>query len=161
MIQGALGWCSLLGLALSLGCSGGDTTLERRGGPLPDASSGGSAGASGEGSAGDASASAIPPCVLDVIVAKCQRCHGDPRQNGAPVSFFTVDDFQAPYFDTKFKWWEIAIDRVESDVMPFVALNDPPTNLMPPVQPLTAEEKATLLAWLRAGALPDDGTQCQ
>jgi hypothetical protein len=44
--------------------------------------------------------------------------------------------------------------------MPYVALNDPPTSLMPPVEPLTAEEKATLLAWLEQGAEPEGGTDC-
>jgi hypothetical protein len=44
--------------------------------------------------------------------------------------------------------------------MPPVALNQPPTNLMPPVEPLTADEKTTLLGWLEQGAKPVGGTDC-
>lgn len=39
--------------------------------------------------------------------------------------------------------------------MPFVVLNTLPEPIMPPVEPLTADEKATLLAWLKAGASAD------
>lgn len=52
------------------------------------------------------------------------------------------------------------LDAVAKDFMPFVALNEPPTNLMPPVEPLTVDEKATLLGWLEQGALPEGGTDC-
>jgi hypothetical protein len=31
---------------------------------------------------------------------------------------------------------------------------------MPPVEPLTASEKATLLGWLKQGALAEGGTDC-
>ncbi len=114
------------------------------------------------GAAGDASAGGLVPyCdALQVVKDKCQRCHGDPLTHGAPVRFLSFEDFQEPYFTTEFKWWEVAADRVESDVMPFVALNDPPTSLMPPVEPLTADEKVTLLGWLKQGAKPEGGTDC-
>jgi hypothetical protein len=49
---------------------------------------------------------------------------------------------------------------VERDFMPYVALNEGDDPIMPPVEPLTGDEKATLLAWLRQGALPLDGTAC-
>jgi hypothetical protein len=150
----ALVGCLVTAVALATGCSG-NHSLERKGGPLPDTSDGGSEGMSG----GDAPG-AIPGCVLDVIENKCQRCHGDPRKHEAPVAFFTVNDFQARYFQTAAKWWEVAAERVEADVMPFVALNDPPNPVMPPVEPLTPDEKVTLLAWLKAGALPDAGNVC-
>jgi hypothetical protein len=75
-------------------------------------------------------------------------------QHGAPVALLTVDDFQARYFDSDSKWWEVAAQQVESDAMPFVVLNTLPEPIMPPVEPLTADEKATLLGWLKAGALP-------
>ena len=44
--------------------------------------------------------------------------------------------------------------------MPYVALNEPPFSLVPPVEPLTADEKDTLLGWLKQGALPEGGTNC-
>jgi hypothetical protein len=149
--HGVVAGFALLGLALALAtaCSGSDTNLERKGGPLPDMSAGGAGG------------TAVPLCAaLDVVRAKCQRCHGEPRQNGAPISFLTAADFQGQYFETQFKWWEVAADRVDTGAMPFVALNDPPTSLMPPVEPLTATEKATLLGWLKQGAKTEGGTDC-
>jgi hypothetical protein len=44
-------------------------------------------------------------------------------------------------------------DAVASDYMPYVTLK-----LDPPVEPLSCEEKATLLAWLDAGAPPPPET---
>jgi hypothetical protein len=44
--------------------------------------------------------------------------------------------------------------------MPDLAQNDPPASLMPPVEALTDEEKATLLDWLEQGAVPEGGTDC-
>jgi hypothetical protein len=144
-----------LGSVLAVGCSS-DTSLDRKGGQMPDTSDGGSPAG---GSGGEASLP-IPSCVLEVVQSKCQRCHGDPLANGAPVPFLTVDDFQSRYFETDLKWWEVSVDRVRADVMPFVALNDLPNPPMPPVEPLTADEKATLLGWLERGALADDADAC-
>jgi hypothetical protein len=70
------------------------------------------------------------------------------------------------YEDTQAGWTlekdvhDVMLDAVGRDFMPYVALNDPPTSLMPPVEPLTEEEKATLLGWLMQGALPEGGTDC-
>lgn len=120
-----------------MGCSEGDDTPH-------DTGDGGSAGTSqGE---------AMPDCVRQIVEAKCQRCHGDPLTNGAPAPFFTATDFQAQYFDTEFKWWEISAERVDADTMPMVALNDSPNPPNPPIEPLTPGEKATLLDWLERGA---------
>jgi hypothetical protein len=149
----------LLLLTLAVGaCASDDAELQRRGGPLPDAMEDppeAAAGAAGVGGGG------VPFCAaLEVIRAKCQRCHSDPPQNGAPVPFLTYEDTQASYFDTDRKWSEMMLNAVTKGFMPFVRLNDPPTSLMPPVQPLTDEEKATLLDWLEQGALPEGGTDC-
>lgn len=129
---------------LALACSSDGSTD-------PNDPSGGGTGGGGQ---------PIPGCVLQVIQDKCQRCHGDPLQHGAPVAFFTVDDFQARYFESDSKWWQIAASQVEDDSMPFTALNTLPEPIMPPVEPLTADEKATLLGWLKAGAMPDDDDAC-
>lgn len=156
-------------LGFTAGCSDGDYTLERKGGPFPTSPVtdpvGGSEGSGGSApsDAGAGGAGEVPVefcAALNVVRAKCQRCHGDPQQNGAPVAFLTVDDFQEPYFNTEFKWWEIAADRVEKDAMPYVELNDPPTSLMPQVERLTVDEKSTLVGWLKQGALPEGGTDC-
>lgn len=143
-------WC------LGAACSSGDYELERKGGPLPpdpDMSLGGSGGSSADGP--------IAFCdALTVIRNKCQRCHGDPLQNGAPVPFLTYDDLQQPYGDSELKWWEIAVGMVDRDVMPYVALNGTPGLVGGTVEPLTESEKATLLGWLKQGALPEGGTEC-
>jgi hypothetical protein len=145
-------------LALSFGCSSGDTKLERRGPPL--GGSGGSGGSAVVAQGGDGD-QLIPFCdALAVIRARCQRCHQDPPQNTAPVKFITYEDTQAQYFDTNEQWWQVMQGVVDRDFMPYLGLNGPPTNLMPPVQPLTAEEKATLLGWLNQGAMPVGGTEC-
>lgn len=146
--------------ALTFGCSGSDTKLERRGGPLPV----GSAVADGAGGAGGAGGADSGPPVsfceaLTVIRAKCQRCHQDPPQNGAPVPFLGYEDTQAPYVDT-LKYSDIMLVAVERDFMPYVALNDRDDPIMPPVEPLTGDEKTTLLTWLEQGALPVGGSDC-
>jgi hypothetical protein len=162
--------------ALSIACSSDDPTVERRGGPLPPDGAAGkvAAGSGGEdnlggsppsgnsGAAGDASSGAlISFCdALAVMQAKCQRCHGDPRRNGAPVPFLTYEDTQAQYGSSGVSYADVMSSVVESDIMPYVILNEPPTSLMPPVEPLTVEEKATLLGWLEQGAKPEGGTDC-
>jgi hypothetical protein len=145
-------------IALVAGCASDDPDLERRGGPLPDPSGD---GGSGQGTAGSDSGPIVPFCdALAVIRAKCQRCHGDPVAHGAPVSFLTYEDTQGPYYTTDSRWWEVMITAVTKDFMPYVALNEPPTSIMPPVEPLTPDEKATLLGWLHQGAKPEGGTDC-
>ncbi len=140
----------VLAAIMTFGCSGGDTSLERRGGPLPDDDVGGTD-----------SGPTVPFCdALQIIRAKCQRCHQDPPKNGAPVPFLTYEDTQARYGTTEIKYSEVMVSAVEKDFMPFVAANDPPNPIMPPVEPLTAEEKATLLGWLKQGALPAGGATC-
>ncbi len=169
MLPGIARFAAPLALAIfvAIGCSGGDYVLERRGGPFPTApvvdappAGEGAAGAGEPGGAGGAAA-LIPFCdALGVIRNKCQRCHGDPITNAAPVPFLTYEDLQAQYYDTDQQWWQVAIDKVERDVMPFVALNDSPSLVGGTVQPLGADEKATLLGWLKQGALPVGGTAC-
>jgi hypothetical protein len=92
--------------------------------------------------------------------SKCQRCHTDPPVNGAPVPFLTYEDTQAQYYASDEKWSDAMVGPVTRGFMPYVALNDPPTSLMPPVEPLTDDEKTTLLTWLKQGALPEGGTDC-
>lgn len=115
----------------------------------------------GSPSVAEGGASAVSYCdALKVVQDKCQRCHSMPPQNGAPIPFITWEDFQEPYGNSGETYGQYAVGLVERGAMPFVVLNDPPTNLMPPVEPLTDDEKATLLAWLRQGAQPLGGTDC-
>jgi hypothetical protein len=153
----------LLASVVSLGCSSDDPSVERRGGPLPTPNPDGSAGETSVGVAGSGgtSAESIPFCdALAVIRAKCQRCHQAPPLHGAPVPFLTYADTQAPYGTSEFKYTDVMLPAVEAGRMPSLELNGPPTNLMPPVEPLTAVEKETLVGWLRQGGLPQGGTDC-
>jgi hypothetical protein len=153
----------LLFVSLAIvGCSSEDPSLQRRGGPVPSPSIDGTAGESPVGVAGAGGAGElIRFCeALTVIRAKCQRCHQQPPLNGAPVPFLTYDDTQAPYGSSEFKYFEVMLPAVEEGRMPYVALNSPPTSIMPPVEPLTDEEKATLVGWLMQGARPEGGTAC-
>lgn len=156
----------LMGL---VGCSD-DPDLEHRGpsaptpigdGGEPSVSMGGQAGqVSEDGGAGGRGVPPITWCqALVVIENKCQRCHQDPPKNGAPVPLLTYEDTQLQVTDEK-RFYQSMLDAVKSGFMPYVALNDPPSNLMPPVEPLTVEEKATLLGWLDQGGTAEGGTDC-
>jgi uncharacterized membrane protein len=113
------------------------------------------AGESTSGSAGEAGSSDSPTfCeALDVLRQKCQRCHSDPPENGAPFPLLTYDDTQV--VDRRgvprFERMRAAVD---SDYMPATFLE-----LDPPVEPLGSAEKALLLAWLERGE-PAGGTSC-
>jgi hypothetical protein len=170
---------SLIALMLG-GCSEGDYTLTRHGGPFPTspeqdppldggsgdagapAGSGGESGAGGNASGGAGGAAAeVTFCeALSVIRDRCQRCHTDPPENGAPRPFLTYEDTQATYPNSDQQWWQKMLEAVSSDFMPLTQLNDPPFNIMPPVEPLAPDQKATLLGWLEAGAEPTGGTEC-
>jgi hypothetical protein len=89
-----------------------------------------------------------------VLEAKCQRCHANPPQNGAPFPLVTYDDTQVETAGTP-RWIKMK-HVVENDIMPPTFLPD----LMPPVEPLTSGEKKELLDWLEQGALPAGGTNC-
>lgn len=91
--------------------------------------------------------------VLPILQSKCQRCHQNPTQNGAPFPFLTYADTQvsAPTPEKPDrKRFEQMRAAVESGVMP-----DRTQELDPPVSDLSCAEKATLLSWLRAGAPPE------
>jgi hypothetical protein len=75
------------------------------------------------------------------------------------MPLLTYEDTQGPWSSTQVVH-DVMLDVVSRGIMPYVTLNDPPTSLMPPVAPLTAAEKATLLGWLQQGALPEGGTDC-
>jgi hypothetical protein len=132
-----------------------DPDIEREGGPLPP-----DPGGQGGGSDGHVDAPVTFCAAFEIVAAKCQRCHADPPRFGAPVPFLSIDDFHRPYGSASREYFEAAADQVEADLMPYTALNDPPTSLMPKVEPLTSAEKATLLSWLKQGATAEGGTDC-
>jgi hypothetical protein len=119
----------------------------------------------GDASTGSAGAGDLGPPVpfcdaLIVMRAKCQRCHGNPLKNGAPVPFLTYEDTQAPYYTTEKKFSDVMLPTIEKDLMPYVALNSGPNPVIPPVEPLSADEKSTMIGWLKQGAKPEGGTDC-
>lgn len=123
----------VVALALSLGCSSEDAQPERTEG--------------------------VTWCqALGVLESSCQRCHNDPAQNGAPFPLLTYDHTQADYPGTETPIRDKMRDWVGRDLMPPVS----PFTMMldPPVEPLTCEQKSTLLRWLDEGAQPTGGLDC-
>jgi hypothetical protein len=116
----------------------------------------GEGGSATEQPGGGGSDSGIPhfPCeVEDVIVAKCQRCHGDPPENDAPFPLLTWDDTRRPY--GALLVYEAMLPAIETDFMPLTQLE-----LEPPVEPLTPQEKTLLLDWLEDEAPPVLDADC-
>jgi hypothetical protein len=70
----------------------------------------------------------------------------------------TYADLQAPLpaSSTTNLVWMTALGYVSNGFMPFTG--DP--GVMPPVKPLTAEDKDTLVTWLKQGAHDEGGTDC-
>ncbi len=104
------------------------------------------------GSPAGASAQNLTFCdVQPILVSKCQRCHQDPPQNGAPFPLLTYADTQvaSPTTNNPTAKRFQEMERVVSmGLMP-----DQSLTLDPPVSALTCQEKATLLGWLRNGAV--------
>jgi len=148
------------GLLALHGC--GDQSSERRGGagmPNLTAGAGGmlsEAGASGGG--GAAADGLVPWCAAYKVINRvCQQCHQNPPVNGAPIPLMTYADTQAHLpASSANAVWMTALGYVSSGFMPFTG--DP--SVVPPVKPLTAEQKDTLLTWLNQGALDVGGTDC-
>jgi hypothetical protein len=156
-LSGVLRLPTLLGvmlIGLCFACTE-DPDVEREGGMLPP-------DPGGQGGTDAGNGPTIAFCAaFEVVAAKCQRCHEDPPRFGAPVPFLSIDDFHRPYGNSGSKqYFQAAIEQVEADLMPYTALNDPPTSLMPKVESLTSDEKATLLGWLKQGAVAEGGTDC-
>ena len=164
MLVGAIG-------ALFTGC--GDQSIERKGGgDIPDLNAGtvsiaagggqtseaGGAGASEGGSAGAVSNGLVPWCdAYRVINCVCQQCHQDPTLNGAAMPLITYDNTQVGYpRPTSEAVWKKMQRAVTSGFMPYMG----DSTVMPPVKPLSAEQKDTLLTWLMEGAHDEGGTDC-
>lgn len=135
-------------------CSSSDPDLGRVGGPLPDA------GETNEDGGTDASvpvawcaASDTEPSAYKVM-AVCRRCHQNPPQFGAPFALMTWDDIQQPFGDGK--RFQAMAAAVRGGTMPFQG-----SDIQPPVGPLGAADKATLLTWLDQGAQPVGGRACE
>ncbi|MEP7048891.1 MAG: hypothetical protein ABJB12_00995, partial [Pseudomonadota bacterium] len=95
-----------------------------------------------------------------VIACVCQQCHQNPPVHQAPFPIVTYADTQLPYpsASSKKKLWQQMQSVVTSGYMPYLGLEDPPVE--PPVQPLSGENKATLLTWFAEGAHDEGGQAC-
>jgi len=90
----------------------------------------------------------VPWCDVHAVLAcKCQRCHTDPQQNGAPFPLLTYEDTQEP-IGTGSRRWQRMRSAVALDFMPPTFFDD----LVPPVEMLTEFEKATIIGWADQGA---------
>ncbi|HEY6561740.1 MAG TPA: hypothetical protein VI072_30935 [Polyangiaceae bacterium] len=97
-------------------------------GPVPPPGTG---GAGGTGGAPPTGGPVIPCNVLQIMANKCQTCHSNPPQYGAPMPLTTLQEVQTHR--------ERMIARVEA-------------RTMPPNTTLSDADRNTLVTWLRNGA---------
>lgn len=141
----------LLNCCLACSASVPDVDRMRDSEMTTDMPSSGTAGAAGAGAAVSADWCAVQV----VLAAKCQRCHSQPPQHGAPFPLVTYEDTQVlnRRGDPRF----VTIEMVVADgFMPpsFVALE-------PALEPLSADEAELLVGWCRAGGLPAAADVCE
>lgn len=156
---------SLVALALAPGCFEEGNPAEdvspgecRDDGEVcDDDGAGGSTGGAGDdiddGAADDGGATmaGIPCDVREVLQAHCVSCHDEPPVYGAPMALLSAADFaSAAVSDPGRVVHELAGERVRDEDRP-----------MPPNGGLSESERATLLAWLDAGAPEDPGAACE
>lgn len=122
----------------------------RAGGGAPDDAGAGQANDGGSGSV----APHFPCDVQAVIEARCQRCHNDPQQNEAPFPLLVWEDTRRQYGEQLV--YQAMLLAIETDFMPFTQLE-----LEPPVEPLTPDQKALLLDWLRDDAPASLSAACR
>jgi hypothetical protein len=112
-----------------------------------------------QGAGGEGGVPAVPVrfCQAEIVLRTvCQRCHQDPPLHAAPFSLVTYEDTQQPFGAAGRRRWQRMKEVVESGFMPLRTLA-----LDPPVEPLTCEERSTLLGWLGQCAPPEGGTDCE
>lgn len=85
------------------------------------------------------------PCDVDRILANnCRKCHSFPPQYGAPMPLTSHEALSRPApSDSSIKVYDMALKRIADDAKPM-----PP----PPNARLSEAERATLRAWVGAGA---------
>lgn len=106
----------------------------------------------GSDSSSDAGVTLTYCDVAPILASKCQRCHTEPPEHGAPFPLLSYADTEEPSPLAGEPDRTRAADMlhvVESGYMPYKNVT-----LDPPVADLTCAEKATLLDWLRKGASP-------
>jgi len=91
------------------------------------------------------------PCeVFAVVHQRCNPCHQDPPQNGAPFPLLTYEDTQQAYTPGKLRFQQM-YDQIQPAAAPRMPLGGS----------LTDAELATLAGWLAACAPPEpQGAGC-
>jgi hypothetical protein len=108
-------------------------------------------------SSGDGAPEPVKWCdAYKIINCSCQQCHQNPPLHGAPIPLVTYADTQAPFGKPPGTVWQEMQGVIGNHFMPFTG--DP--TVMPPVQPLTDEQQATMLTWLSQGATDSDEQNC-
>jgi hypothetical protein len=142
-----LGLAALLSVA-SISCGGSALTAG-------DAGVGASDGSANTD--GTVSGTPLPCDVNEVVVNKCQLCHSNPTQGGAPMPLVTWEDFHAP---TLADTIEMPIAGALVYQTAEVRIHDTANPMPQPPTTLTAAETATLDAWFNAGAPKTDSATC-
>ena len=93
--------------------------------------------------------------VQAILTLKCQRCHGPPAQHGAPFALASYEDTQAHDYKGKLRFERIA-EVVDERSMPAQYVK-----LEPPVEPLTDDERETILTWCAQGGLLTGSADCE
>ena len=146
----------------ALACTTHDPENGRVGGPvedvrvdLPDSSDADVPDAS-DASDGE-TGTVVPFCEAFKVMKVCRRCHEPvPNRVGTPFALQSWEDTQQIYLDTPVH--QRMIRALETDFMP---LRTVPIEIIdPPIQALDPICKNTLLTWLRQGAQPVGGTDC-
>lgn len=143
-------------VALHTGCGssdGGGGGSNAGSGPVPEA--GAEAGAAGDDSGG-----AVKWCdAYRIINCSCQQCHQAEPLHGAPIPLMTYDDTQAPFptATSENRVWQTMESVVRTGFMPFTG----DESVMPPVEPLSQQDMATLLKWIEEGATDEGGRNCR
>jgi hypothetical protein len=149
-------WAPLIVSVVACACGDHEPEIERRGDAVPDPGITPMPPACDEGAGGEGGVPAVAVrfCQAErVLRESCQRCHQRPPLNGAPFPLVTYEDTQATFDVGKARWQRMK-EVVESNFMPLRLRLDPP------VEPLTCEQKSTLLGWLEQCAQPEGGTAC-
>jgi len=152
---------ALLGSALTalvaLSCDH-EPNVERRGPPLPDSDASTTPPSCDQAAGGEGGVPALPVrfCQAEIVLRTvCQRCHQDPPLHGAPFALVTYEDTQEPFDVAGKPRWQRMREVVEQGIMPARGI------VGVPVEPLTCEERSTLLGWLGQCAPPEGGTDCE
>ncbi len=97
------------------------------------------------------------PADVASAVTKCQLCHTNPQQNGAPFALLRYEDFVAPYGTVP--RYQVAATMIDPNSIPHM----PPFKLPDggSVPQLTQAEHDTLASWFAQCAPPlPEGTGC-